>query len=45
VVRLGNRVGVADVRLFNESTPDLDVATGKCVYNVSVMKASAKGAG
>jgi uncharacterized protein (TIGR00369 family) len=38
VVRLGNRVGVADVRLFSAGAPDVSVATGKGVYNVSVGK-------
>jgi uncharacterized protein (TIGR00369 family) len=38
VVRLGNRVGVADVRLFNGSAPDTVIATGKGVYNVSIRK-------
>jgi uncharacterized protein (TIGR00369 family) len=35
VVRLGNRVGVVDMRLYNAPTPDLTVATGKGVYNIS----------
>jgi len=35
VVRLGNRVGVVDVRLYNGPTPELTVATGKGVYNIS----------
>jgi uncharacterized protein (TIGR00369 family) len=39
VVRMGNRVGVADIRLFNASTPELVIATGKGVYNVSIRKA------
>jgi uncharacterized protein (TIGR00369 family) len=38
VVRLGNRVGVADVRIYNAPTPDLTVATGKGVYNISIGK-------
>jgi uncharacterized protein (TIGR00369 family) len=38
LVRIGNRVGVADIRLFNGSTPDVTVATGKGVYNVSIRK-------
>ncbi len=37
VVRRGNRVGVADVRLFHPSNEEQTVATGKGVYNV-VMK-------
>lgn len=40
VVRLGNRVGVADVRLFNAPTPDITVATGKGVYNITVSRSS-----
>ena len=35
VVRLGNRVGVVDMRLYNAPTPELTVATGKGVYNIS----------
>jgi uncharacterized protein (TIGR00369 family) len=38
VVRLGNRVGVADVKLFNSDEPDKIVATGKGVYNISIKK-------
>jgi uncharacterized protein (TIGR00369 family) len=34
VVRQGNRVGVADMRLFHPSAPDETVATGKGVYNM-----------
>jgi uncharacterized protein (TIGR00369 family) len=34
VVRVGNRVGVVDVRVFNAATPDVAVATGKAVYSV-----------
>jgi uncharacterized protein (TIGR00369 family) len=34
VVRQGNRVGVADVRLFHPDAPDVTIATGKGVYNV-----------
>ena len=40
VVRLGNRVGVADVRLYNASSPEVTVATGKGVYNISVSKSA-----
>ena len=40
VVRLGNRVGVADVRIYNAPTPELTIATGKGVYNISVSKRS-----
>jgi uncharacterized protein (TIGR00369 family) len=39
VVRLGNRVGVVDVRLYNAGTPEVSVATGKGVYNISITKA------
>jgi uncharacterized protein (TIGR00369 family) len=38
VVRLGNRVGVADVRLYNAPSPEVTVATGKGVYNITVSK-------
>jgi len=38
VVRVGNRVGVADIRLFHPSAPDVTVATGKGVYNVTIKK-------
>ena len=38
VVRLGNRVGVADVRLFHPAKPEDTVATGKGVYNVVLAK-------
>jgi uncharacterized protein (TIGR00369 family) len=41
VVRQGNRVGVADVRLFHPSREDETVATGKGVYNITLAKASA----
>lgn len=34
VVRVGNRVGVVDVRVFQPSAPDRTVATGKGVYNI-----------
>jgi uncharacterized protein (TIGR00369 family) len=34
VVRLGNRVGVVDVRCTQPSAPDVVVATGKGVYNI-----------
>jgi uncharacterized protein (TIGR00369 family) len=34
VVRVGNRVGVTDVRCFQLSAPERVVATGKAVYNV-----------
>jgi uncharacterized protein (TIGR00369 family) len=38
VVRLGNRVGVVDMRLFHESDETVTIATGKGVYNVSPPK-------
>jgi uncharacterized protein (TIGR00369 family) len=38
VVRLGNRVGVADVRLFNIDAPDVTVATGKGVYSIVIKR-------
>lgn len=36
VVRLGNRVGVVDVRLFQPSAPADAIATGKGVYNIII---------
>lgn len=38
VVRVGNRVGVADVRLFHPDRADEMIATGKGVYNVIIKK-------
>jgi uncharacterized protein (TIGR00369 family) len=38
VVRLGNRVGVADVRLFHPTAEGDTIATGKGVYNIIVKK-------
>jgi uncharacterized protein (TIGR00369 family) len=38
VVRLGNRVGVADVRMFNIDAEDVTIATGKGVYNITIKK-------
>lgn len=38
VVRLGNRVGVADVRLFHPDAETDTIATGKGVYNVTIKK-------
>jgi len=38
LVRVGNRVGVADVRLFHPSAENETVATGKGVYNVTIKK-------
>jgi uncharacterized protein (TIGR00369 family) len=34
VVRVGNRVGVVDVRCWQPSSPTRTVATGKAVYNI-----------
>jgi len=34
VVRVGNRVGVVDMRAFLPSAPERTIATGKGVYNV-----------
>jgi len=34
VVRVGNRVGVVDVRCWQPSAPERTVATGKAVYNI-----------
>lgn len=39
LVRLGSRVGVADVRLFHASAESDTIATGKGVYSVRVLKA------
>lgn len=39
VVRLGNRVGVTDMRLFHPSESQQTIATGKGVYNIKVRKA------
>jgi len=36
VVRLGNRVGVVDMRLYHPSEESHTIATGKGVYNISV---------
>jgi uncharacterized protein (TIGR00369 family) len=36
VVRLGNRVGVTDMRLFHPSDEDQTIATGKGVYNITL---------
>jgi uncharacterized protein (TIGR00369 family) len=38
VVRLGNRVGVADVRLFHPDDHNHTIATGKGVYNIILKK-------
>jgi len=34
VVRLGNRVGVVDIRVFHPGREDHPIATGKGVYNI-----------
>lgn len=34
VVRVGNRVGVTDTRVFQVDRPDKTIATGKGVYNI-----------
>ena len=39
LVRLGNRVGVADVRVFHPDAEADTIATGKGVYNVKIVKA------
>ncbi|WP_394834591.1 hotdog fold thioesterase [Pendulispora rubella] len=38
VVRQGNRVGVTDMRLFHPSSPEETIATGKGVYNITIVK-------
>jgi uncharacterized protein (TIGR00369 family) len=38
VVRVGNRVGVTDIRVFHPSQPDRTIATGKAVYNIKRME-------
>ena len=38
VVRLGNRVGVTDMRLYHPSEPTHAIATGKGVYNIVMRK-------
>ena len=40
LVRLGRRLGVADMRLFHPSAPADTIATGKAVYNVVVPKSA-----
>jgi uncharacterized protein (TIGR00369 family) len=40
VVRLGNRVGVVDIRLYNGPSPDVTIATGKGVYNIALQSTS-----
>ena len=34
VLRMGNRVGVADMRVFSPKQPDVIIASGKGVYSV-----------
>jgi uncharacterized protein (TIGR00369 family) len=36
VVRVGNRVGVADIRIFHPSSESETIATGKGVYSIRV---------
>ncbi len=38
VVRIGNRVGVADVRLFHPDAEAETIATGKGVYSIVIKK-------
>ena len=38
VVRQGRRVAVVDVRLFHPSAPAETIATGKAVYNITLLK-------
>jgi uncharacterized protein (TIGR00369 family) len=40
VVRLGNRVGVADVRLYHPGAEAVTIATGKGVYSIYVVPKS-----
>jgi uncharacterized protein (TIGR00369 family) len=41
VVRLGGRVGVADIRLFHPGAPAYTIATGKGVYAIRTPKVHA----
>jgi uncharacterized protein (TIGR00369 family) len=41
IVRVGNRVGLADIRLFHTGSEKDTIATGKGVYNVKIPKKSA----
>lgn len=34
IIRVGNRVAVVDIRVWQEAAPDRIVATGKGVYNI-----------
>lgn len=38
VVRQGNRVGVADVRIYHPEHPASTIATGKGVYNIKLSR-------
>ena len=38
IVRAGNRVGVADVRVYHPDAEEVTIATGKGVYNISTPK-------
>ncbi len=40
LVRLGNRVGVADVRMFHPDAENETIATGKGVYSIVIKKES-----
>jgi uncharacterized protein (TIGR00369 family) len=42
IVRLGKRVGVADVRLYNTPAPEVTIATGKGVYNITLTRDGGK---
>lgn len=37
-MRVGNRVGVADVRMFNVDAEAVTIATAKGVYNITIKK-------
>ena len=41
VLRVGNRVGVADMRVYHPSHPDLTIATAKGVYAINPSKVTA----
>ena len=40
VVRIGGRVGVADIRLFHPSSENATIATGKGVYAIKTVKSA-----
>ena len=40
IVRIGGRVGVADIRLFHPAKPEETVATGKGVYAINAVRAA-----